>query len=139
MATSIFSPVDPAKVFKAPSKRRSPHQKTNVSCGALQTVKKRLSIPALRSREANRCSRSKTRRPLLSALFIHQKFPSPAQNGQLDYVEMIIWARHRFHQRTEKQCSSLLTHRYGEAHEYQSSLRNFVLAMHENQLWHFLK
>ena len=37
-ARSILSPVDPAKVSKAPSKRRSLYQKMNVSCDGLQTV-----------------------------------------------------------------------------------------------------
>lgn len=39
-ARSILSPVDPTKVSKAPSKKRSPHQKMSVSCDASQTVEK---------------------------------------------------------------------------------------------------
>lgn len=53
-ARSILSPVDPAKVSKAPSKRRSPHQKTSVSCDASQTVEKTTidsSAPQSRSKQ----------------------------------------------------------------------------------------
>lgn len=53
-AKSILSPVDPAKVSKAPSKRRSPHQKMSVSCDALQTVEKTTvdsSTPQSRSKQ----------------------------------------------------------------------------------------
>ena len=53
-ARSILSPVDPAKVSKAPSKRRSSHQKMSILCDALQTVKKTtvdFSTPQPRSKQ----------------------------------------------------------------------------------------
>lgn len=53
-ARSILSPVDPAKVSKAPSKKRSPHQKMSVSCDASQTVEKTtvdFSTPQSRSKQ----------------------------------------------------------------------------------------
>ena len=52
---SILSPVDPAKVSKAPSKRRSPRQQMSVPCGASQTAEKMTtdsSNPESRSKQA---------------------------------------------------------------------------------------
>lgn len=54
-ARSILSPVDPAKVSKALSKRRNPHQKMSVPCDASQTAEKTTndsSIPVSRSEQA---------------------------------------------------------------------------------------
>jgi len=52
---SVLSPVDPAKVSKAPSKRRSPRRKMSVPCGASQAAGKTTtdpSTPESRSKEA---------------------------------------------------------------------------------------
>ena len=54
-ARSILSPVNLAKVSKAPSKRRSPHRKMSVPCDASQATRKTttdFSAPELRSKQA---------------------------------------------------------------------------------------
>ena len=54
-ARSIHSPVDPAKVSKAPNKRRSPRRKMSVPCDASQAVEKTTtdsSAPEPRSKQA---------------------------------------------------------------------------------------
>ena len=65
-ARSILSPFDPAKVSKALSKRRSPHQKMSVPCDASQEAEKTatdFSSPDSRSKQA-----LKVRDPMAASL-----------------------------------------------------------------------
>ncbi|KAI9704970.1 MAG: hypothetical protein M1836_006750 [Candelina mexicana] len=88
MTRSILSPVDPAKVSKAPSKRRSPRQKMSFPCGALKEAENTTTDSAASESRRNQAFKVKDAMPALLR-HIHvsrvsksgQKWPNEVRKG----------------------------------------------------------